>query len=368
MTKLTFYPLNNADTTFIEFTNGKTMLVDYAHCKAGEDDCQPVVDLKEELSDKLNRLNKTEIDTVLFTHADADHVRNASDFFWFDHAKEYQGDGRIKIKELWVPAAFILEAGLEDCARVIRQEARHRFIKGSGVRVFSRPELLEGWLADYKLTVADRAHLISDAGTVTPGHTLARDGVEFFVHSPFSHRDGDELQSRNDGSVFLQTVIQEGGRQTRVMLGADTPHEVLGEIVRITKFKGRLERLLWDVFKLPHHCSAYVLAAEKGNDVTVPDPDVEELFEAGSEGMIIVSPSKVIPTEDTDMPPHRQAAAYYRRLASKKGGEFIVTMEHPKSSAPAPLEILISANGAEVVRSFKPAGASFASSVAPRAG
>ena len=33
---------------------------------------------------------------------------------------------RIKIKELWVPAAAILEENLKDDARLVRAEARHR--------------------------------------------------------------------------------------------------------------------------------------------------------------------------------------------------------------------------------------------------
>jgi hypothetical protein len=368
MTQLTFYPLNNADTSFIELTNGRTILVDYAHCIVGEEEAEPIVDLKTTLKEKLDSLGLNEIDTVLFTHADQDHVRNASEFFWFQHAKEYQGEDRIKIKELWVPAAFICEEGLDDCARVIRQEARHRLRQGSGIRVFSWPQQLEGWLKDNGLSLQSRQHLITDAGNIAPGFSLAKDQVEFFVHSPFAHRDADTLQSRNDGSVFMQATFQEGGRKTRLMLGADTEHEVLAEIVRITKNKNREDRLEWEIFKLPHHCSYGVLSAEKGENETVPDAEVLELFEKGSIGLTIVSPSKPIPDEDTKQPPHMQAANFYKKLAKRKFGQFIVTMEHPFVSAPAPLEMTISEMGAQVVRNRRSISVSVAAVAAPRAG
>ena len=39
-----------------------------------------------------------------------------------------------------VPAALIVEEGSEDETKIIRAEARHRFLNKDGIRVFSRPE------------------------------------------------------------------------------------------------------------------------------------------------------------------------------------------------------------------------------------
>ena len=35
-------------------------------------------------------------------------------------------------------------------------------------------------------------------------------------------------------------------------------------------------------------------------------------------------------TDDSDQPPHRQAATYYKEQVQAQGGEYAVTMEHPK--------------------------------------
>jgi hypothetical protein len=86
--------------------------------------------------------------------------------FGIGYASCYQGGDRVKINELWVPAAAIVEDGLEDCARVIRQEARHRLRTGEGIRVFSRPELLKSWLESEGLSLESRGHLITDAGNL----------------------------------------------------------------------------------------------------------------------------------------------------------------------------------------------------------
>ncbi|MEZ4750947.1 MAG: hypothetical protein R3B54_10085 [Bdellovibrionota bacterium] len=349
MFKLNFFPLGNADCYRIDLCEtGKKILIDYAHCKSGEDgeDCR--VDLAKELRHDLAAADRQDYDVVAFTHADTDHVRGAADFFYFDHAAAYQSEDRIKIRELWVPAAMIIEEGLDGDDRVIRQEARHRLRRGYGIRVFSRPELLREWLEKEGLSVEARRHLITDAGNLVPGFSLGTDGLEFFVHSPFAHRDGDVLQDRNSGSLFFQATFCVEGVQTRFILGADTPHECLSEIVQISKYHGNEIRLQWDVLKLPHHCSYLSLSDEKGKEETIPVPEVAWLLEQGQQGGIIVSTSDPINSIETVQPPHFQAANAYRRCARKIGGEFLVTMEHPTRKAPRSLVIRIDVSGATV--------------------
>nr|GFD39159.1 hypothetical protein [Tanacetum cinerariifolium] len=156
---------------------------------------------------------------VAFTHLDNDHTCGASEFFELLHAAKYQGGDRVKIKELWVPAAVLVEDGCEDETRILRQEARYRLKKGEGIRVFSGPGQLTDWLATQGLTVADRQHLITDAGTLIPGFNLATDGVEFFVHSPFASRTaggGLAAMDRNSDALTFQATFMEGTRKTRM--------------------------------------------------------------------------------------------------------------------------------------------------------
>lgn len=377
MHRLTFYPLGNADCCLIDLDGGKMILFDYANTRDPEDEEDLRCDLPELIRDHLESLERDYFDVVAFTHLDKDHYMGASEFFWLDHAKKYQDENRIRINTLWVPAAVITETSLEEPeAKVLQKEARHRFKEGTGIRVFSRPNRLQKWCKDNGVKLADRRHLITDAGQLAPEFTLTEDEVEFFVHSPFAKRlNKDEVEDRNDGAIVMQATFSIEDVQTRVLLLADATHEVLSDIVEITRDgKSRPERLIWEIANIPHHCSYLSLGSEKGKDKTAPAENVGWLWEdQGQKHGIIVSTSKPIPAkgseEDKDNnPPHRQAANYYRGVVKGLEGEFAVTMEHPKVSDPKPLVIEIDASKATLKKESLSAAAVVTSRRAPRAG
>ena len=270
-----------------------------------------------------------------------------------------------------MPAAAITESRdeLSTEGRIVQAEARYRLREGERIRVFSRPDALEDWLAEHDLTVASRQHLITDAGQLVPGFTKDADGVEFFVHSPFADRQDGKLIDRNASSLVLQATFVADGHETRVMLSGDSPHDALADMVRVTKGHSNEDRLEWDVFKLPHHCSYLSLGPEKGRDMTVPVPEVAWLFEEqGADRCTAISSSDPIPDEDTDQPPHCQAAAYYRKISDDHDGEFKVTMEHPSESSPKPLVIDIDDLGATVRKRVAATAVAATQRPAPRAG
>jgi hypothetical protein len=371
MHKVTFYPLGNADCCLIDLKDGdKKLLFDYANCRDANDRYDLRIDLAETLKRNLEDVNRDYFDVVGFTHADDDHIHGFSEFFYLEHASKYQDDERIKIKELWVPAASIIETGeqLQDEGRILRAEARHRLIAGTGIRVFSRPDHLKAWLEEQGLTLESRQHLMIDAGKIVPGFNKLSEGVEFFVHSPFAVHVENGVQDRNECSLILQAVFLDESVETKLMLIGDTTNEILTQIVEVTQYHSRNERLAWDVFDVPHHCSYLALGDEKGKEKTEPVEKIKWLLEQGSVGGIIVSPSKIIPPDDTIPPPHRQAANYYKGVAKDIDGEFRVTMEHPSKSAPKPLVIKIDGLGATVEKLSVSAGAAIAGQTAPRVG
>lgn len=168
MHQIIFYPVGNGDTSQIILNNGKRILFDFRHLKKAEDGKGPEIDLKARLKEELQGCKRTSFDVVAFTHGDADHIENSTELFELLHAKKYQGNGRIKIDELWVPAAMILETATTDeqSAEFViwRQEARYRLKEGKDIRIFSKPDKLKEWLEENNLTVDSRRHLITDAG------------------------------------------------------------------------------------------------------------------------------------------------------------------------------------------------------------
>ena len=372
MHTVTLFPLGNADCCRIDLAGGQKILIDYANTRNAGDPSDKRVDLEQALRADLKSAGRDSYDVVAFTHLDTDHFYGSSKFFELRHAAKYQGRDRIAIREMWVPASAIYEdrTDLTDEGRVVQAEARYRFKQGEGVRVFSRPAKLEAWLHARGLSLQSRAHLITDAGQLVPGFTRLEHGVEFFVHSPFASRQDDgTFVDRNTCSLVLQAVFEVLGRQTKLLLAADTTHDVWSEIVRITKAHDRPQRLEWDLFKLPHHCSYLSLGPDKGRAKTVPVEAVRWIFEEqGQLGAVVVSTSDPIPTEDTEQPPHRQAATYYRGNRRDHGGAFIVTMEHPTVSAPKPLVITIDHRKATVQKRAVAAALAVTSVSAPRAG
>lgn len=367
MHTIRFFPIGNADSCLIELQNGRRALFDFADMRNPDDGFDLRCDLEKELRDCLG--DDKEIDVVAFTHFDRDHCHRAKEVFHLDHAAKYQGDDRIKIKTMWVPANAILEEGVKGQARTLRAEARHRFLEGKGIRVFSRPERLDAFLSDRGIDPAKRRNLITDAGSLCPEFDIEADGIQFFVHSPFAMRQNDgSLIDRNDSAIFLQATIRAAGRDTKLILSADVTHKVISDIVRVTKYHQNDHRLEWDVNNIPHHSSYLSLADEKGASKTEPVDDVKWLYEEqGLRGGLIVSTSCPIPQDDTTQPPHRQAAAYYRDVAKALGGQYVVTMEHPTAGKPKPLVIDVDGAGAKI---RKAAGGTPAvvGTAAPRAG
>lgn len=370
MHKVTIFPLGNADTTRIDLENGEKLLIDFADVHNPDDDSDKRIDLTKELRNDLDEHDCDSYDVVAFTHVDHDHIAGSSDFFHLRHAEKYQGDDRIKINIMWVPAAAILEESQSGDARVVRQEARYRLKKGEGIRVFSTPGRLDEWLEDQGIDPSDRRHLFVDAGECIPEFSLSEDGFEVFVHSPHATRSNDgELINRNEDALGFQATFLKGGHKTRMHFFSDLGYEVIEDIVRITEYHERDERLEWDLFHLSHHSSYKSLAEEKGQHKTNPADRVKTLFEKHSNDRArMISTSKPIPTEDTEQPPHRQAANYYREVAEKINGEYKVTMEHPSTSKPKPIIIEIDDDGSTLRKDIGTGVGPIGSSSAPRAG
>ncbi len=361
MHKISFFPLckegaqpPNAETFRIDLHNGRKILGDYANTRDPENKWDLRCDLPTLLRNDLKAASRDDYDAVMFTHLDDDHVRGASEFFWFERFPDRQGSGRIKMNELWVPAAAIVETSLDGDAETIRAESRYRLKQKKGIRVFSAPDTLADWCKKEGIDLVELKNLdlVIDAGKLVPGFTIANDSVEFFVHSPFASRtdDGRRIE-RNKDAIVMQTTFVLEGRTTRFLITADASHEELDEIVRMTRLRNHEIRLIWDIIDLPHHCSYTGIGPEKGKDKTQPTSGVKWLHEQGQKGGILVSSSCIIPADDTIQPPHRQAAAYYKDVAQAIGnGEFIATMEHPKKSAPESLVIEITGGGAALKR------------------
>jgi hypothetical protein len=373
-----FYPVGNGDTSQIILTNGKRILFDFRHQQQGEDEDKPVIDLKARLNKGLNDAKRDYFDVVAFTHGDQDHIAGSTEFFELNHATKYQGNGRIKINELWVPAAMILETATNDQQSnefiIWRQEARHRLKEGKGIQVFSKPEMLKQWLEENNMTVESRKHLITDAGTLAKGFSLPNDGVEFFCHSPFvKHVDGSADIQRNESALIFQVRFDVNGNQFNYLAVGDSTHDVLDDIVSTTQYHKRADRLDWNLFNIPHHCSYKALGPDKGEKETAPTEKVKELLLHGQADAYLVSSSHPAPdikdAYTQDQPPHIQARKTYENyLKQVNGRKFLVTMEEPNANKPEPITFEVTSGGITMKRTASIGAAAIVVTRPPRAG
>lgn len=378
---VTFYPVGNGDTTQLALAEGRRVLFDFCHREKAADSDTPEIDLKTHLKEELKKAKRDYFDVVAFTHADLDHIQGSTEFFELQHAEKYQGNGRIKIRELWVPAAMLLEEADNDHQQeefvLLRQEARHRLLEGKDILVFSKPQALQDWLEPKLKERGEspnaRDHLFIDAGTIVPGFSLDRDGVEFFCHSPFiKHCDEGDI-IRNSAALVFNVRFRAGGAHCDYLAIGDATWEDLEDIINTTRYHKNDDRLSWDLYNIPHHCSYLALSDDKGDKETVPKPLVKELLLQGRRDAYIVSCSKPIPDVKESyseiQPPHIQARkAYERYLKEVVGRKFLVTMEEPNANKPEPLVFEITGGGVTWKRSGSIGAPAIVLSKPPRAG
>ncbi|KAB2929413.1 MAG: hypothetical protein F9K24_19750 [Leptonema illini] len=375
--KIVFYPVGNGDTSQIILANGRRILLDYRHQNEGESNDSPLIDLKGTLKKELKDSGRDYFDVVAFTHGDDDHISQSTEFFELEHAKKYQGGERIKIKELWVPAAMILDSATSEEMSaefvVWRTEARYRLKEGRGIQVFSKPDKLKGWLEENGLTVADRQHLITDAGQLAKGFSLEKDQVEFFCHSPFIKHVDENEEFRNEASLIFQVRFVVNSTITNYFAIGDTSYGILEDIVNITEAKNHGDRLDWDILNIPHHCSYKALAEEKGDKETKPTKAIEKFLHHGQKGAYMISSSDPISDNaeayKQKMPPHIQAKKAYLRYLKEVGGrELFVTMETPSVKKPVPIKFEITGSGHRLLEETYSGVSFLTSTTPPRAG
>lgn len=379
--QVVFYPVGNGDSVQVILHQGRRILFDFCHRNHSEDRDTPAIDLKKRLREELKAAGRDYFDVVAFTHADNDHIQGSTEFFELEYAESCKGKDRIKIRELWVPAAMLLEKAerdqLSDEFVILRKEARHRLLEGKGIRVFSKPPALAEWLEPElkKRGEAPNARdlLFVDAGTLVPGFSLQRDGVEFFCHSPFIKHceDGDIV--RNSAALIFNVRFDADGEGYDFLQVGDAEYCDLEDIVQTTRYHRNEDRLAWDLFNLPHHCSYKALSAEKDERETVPTALVAYLLQQGKSGAYLVSSSKPIPdmreSYAQTQPPHIQARkAYERKLREVDGRKFLVTMEEPNAAHPEPLTFDIERHGISWLRAGGIVAPAIVTSRPPRAG
>ncbi len=159
------------------------------------------------------------------------------------------------------------------------------------------------------------------------------------MHAPFKE---DAEAERNRTSFALQVTLIEGETELQAMLLGDLRYDGVKKIFD----RSDDDRLAFDVFLAPHHCSKSVMYGTDDGETedTLKQNILDAISDAAKDGAYIVASSPALPDKDEEgaNPPHKIAAEHYQELVDD--GHFICLGEHPNAEAPEPLVFEIDGN------------------------
>lgn len=356
--KIKFYPVCNGDTVLITLKDDTTILFDSNIRETGKDsEGNQIFDVKKDLLDSLKKKNSNyHLDLFILTHPDQDHCRGFKTHFYQGNPDNYSDsdrkDDRIIIDEMWV-TSHLFDSTTNDDAKAFKKEAeRRRKLWDDDDKNKDKPGnriRMIGYNGDDKY---------ENVPSSTPGETQnlingsSKTDFEFFIHSPFK----DSLvtavaeENANDSCIVVQARFKANSTDkdfcTFVLLGGDADHYKWEKIFDISKNNGNKDKLEWDLFLAPHHCSwTYfndVPYNAKDENKRPKETSLKILDKRIGKGKIIASCKKI--KNNDDNPPHYKAKEKYQDKLDKKE-DFIELAKEPKESEPKPVIFKVTAQG-----------------------
>jgi hypothetical protein len=243
-----------------------------------------------------------------------------------------------------------------DDAKVFRKEAHRRrdailaspnyIVSGNRLRVIGHEDVM----------LEDKYRNLPESCKSRPGHRVRLvDGAdltghfEAFIHAPFKD---DQAQNKNNTSLALNIVIQEGLKYGQFFFFGDREYLTIKRIFEVTESTAGASPdnrgfLFWDAMLCSHHCSKGIMHWQDENDTeAVFKKDIMDFFEKYSRnqsGYIVASSHSDFTDAPGDNPPHKKARNRYEAIV--KPGRFICTHEFPNKANPVPLVFTIDENG-----------------------
>lgn len=351
MSKIKFYPVDNGDTVLIKVD--KTTIQIDANIRSN-DDCYDVMsDLLDEFS--KDGEGKYHLDLFMLTHPDEDHCHGIDTYYYLGDPDKYTDEDLendlVIIDELMVTPMLFSDATSAP-AKALKKEAERRrklWDENSSDKTKAGNRLvIIGYDGDKKY---------ENVTSYIPGETIKKVNgksitlLEFFVHSPFKDSlvEGKAEADKNETSIVMQARFKYTSTDTDpaalYLFGGDADHYIWEEIQNQSKAHGNDDKLDFDIFMAPHHCSWTYF-----NDVPYKKGETDEPVESSKDlikdhkmtGAVIIASSKQI-KDDDDNPPHYPAKEEYVKLIGSD--KFISLVEEPDSKNPKPVVYEVTSTG-----------------------
>ena len=338
-----FWLVGNGDSTTIAVNEDVVMQLDLHQLKKAEnedDDHSLIIDELERLLPEKD--GKPYLSVFALTHPDKDHIGGFEDFL-----------DRITIGEIWFTPRIFREYDEELCndAVVFKEEVERRrdvAIKKGGepdsgdrIRIIGHDDILNDEEYD---GFPEKCRTI-------PGNSIYRldgenysDEFEAFVHAPFKD---DSAGERNDTSLAMQVALWDGDKCLKGLFLGDLKYPTIKKIFDKTKERNRAEKLKYNCFLAPHHCSKSVMyfQTEGEEKATLKQDILDEFEEAALDGAYIIASCESDFTDEKGKnPPHAKARDRYEEIIDS--GKFLCTHEHSSdASNPEPIRFELEEEG-----------------------
>lgn len=372
-----YYPVDNGDMSLIKLNDNKTIQID-CQIRDGEENSNGVkiFDVKKDLLKELQKdeNNNPFVDLFVLSHPHLDHCLGFETNYYCGKPDDYNDTNRdndeIIIGELWI-TQMIFSNDICDQAKAVRKEAKRRrklFEDGSSeANKYGNRLRIIGY-NDQDKTTKGLHHVPGDIIKEFNGYTS--DYIEFFVHAPFKSDliSGKAEKDQNATSIVLHASFRMTASstiKTKAFFGGDADHYIWEKVLRKSENNDNEDRLEWDIFVAPHHCSWTFFNDTPYDDNKTANGSSLELLDYKNTNAYVVASSVKIENDDNN-PPHYPAKQEYIK---KVGAAFFRNTGINKSTtAPKPLEFEITNIGIKLLKGATTAAASIIGSTTPRAG
>ncbi|MFI5200954.1 MAG: cobyric acid synthase CobQ [Candidatus Kapaibacterium sp.] len=346
---LKFYPVGNGDMTLIRLTDGTSILIDCNIREAEEtSDGDAIFDVKEDLNGSIPKTDGVRhMDVFMLTHPDEDHCFGFKNSFYTGDPKKYSEDdkktGLIIIDELWV-TSMLFDCASSDDAKALKKEAQRRldlYAKGSDVGAGNRLRMI-GYNGD---------EMYEDVPNTIPGTIInlingdEKKNFEFFVHAPFKKSlvQGTAEPDKNYSSVVMQARFRNENNDAKsedyYLFGGDADHYLWKEILEQSETHENEDKLVWDYFLAPHHCS-WTFFNDTADGCDEPMESSLAVLKFGRTGAKIIASCKCIEDDDNN-PPHHDAKILYIKKGVSSEDDFIELASPADGGDAKPIEFEI---------------------------
>ena len=196
------------------------------------------------------------------------------------------------------------------------------------------------------------------------------DYLSIFVHAPFKSDlvRGRADKDKNATSIVVQMQLRTkkyGDKKTCIIIGGDADHYVWEQILEKSKKHKNTDKLKWDLFLAPHHCSWTFFNDTKYEDNKTPKDYALEFLSYGENKAHIIASSTKILNDDSNPPCYQAMQEYVKKVGETR---FKNTALHKKENAPQPLVYTIDDFGITFEKGIPVVATTLLGSTPPRAG